>query len=462
MLGQRCTKGGIMLQLILLTTLTASLLHGQAKLSGGANIPSYAAGSLPGSANTGTIVIATSADGDCDTSGGSDTLICRWSGSAWVVVGGVGSGIVSLSTGTANPSASCTAPSASVLNLYVRTDTTPQTFWLCIATDTWREIFTGAPGEALVLEGTTTAMSGVSTPSSGVVTCRFDSTAETFQCKNDAGTVFTLVQTAGSRTANQFVVYVPPTGIPETAPIVQADLPVMTGDSGSGGAKGAVPAPAAGDAAANKVLGAGGTWVSQSGGGGVTTIDTAGRGFVCPLECNDVTDGEAWAQFTVGATFIQQMMLRDNLTLGRISFRVAVASGTSCTGGTCGLRISILSADKSTAVATAIATSGGSPDINSTGSKTVSLASPVALTPGVYWIAFATDSAALKVGHSVNWTGGSGWGALANSAGTVRFGFCNTPATGNGGSLTITPSNCSTINSQTDSYGSPFSVILER
>ncbi len=39
-----------------------------------------------------------------------------------------------------------------------------------------------------------------------------------------------------------------------------ADLPGMTGDSGAGGAKGAAPAPAAGDAAAGKYLKADGTW----------------------------------------------------------------------------------------------------------------------------------------------------------------------------------------------------------
>jgi hypothetical protein len=38
----------------------------------------------------------------------------------------------------------------------------------------------------------------------------------------------------------------------------------FTGDSGAGGVKGAVPAPSAGDAAANKVLGAGGGWVTTS------------------------------------------------------------------------------------------------------------------------------------------------------------------------------------------------------
>lgn len=43
-----------------------------------------------------------------------------------------------------------------------------------------------------------------------------------------------------------------------TVPV--ARLPLLTGDSGSGGVAGLVPAPAAGDAAAGKFLGAGGTW----------------------------------------------------------------------------------------------------------------------------------------------------------------------------------------------------------
>lgn len=45
---------------------------------------------------------------------------------------------------------------------------------------------------------------------------------------------------------------------------VTADLLAMIGDSGSGGTKGLVPAPAAGDAAAGKVLKADGTWIVPS------------------------------------------------------------------------------------------------------------------------------------------------------------------------------------------------------
>jgi hypothetical protein len=46
------------------------------------------------------------------------------------------------------------------------------------------------------------------------------------------------------------------------------DISNFTGDSGSGGAKGAVPAPAAGDAAAGKFLKANGAWVTPSGASG--------------------------------------------------------------------------------------------------------------------------------------------------------------------------------------------------
>ena len=46
-------------------------------------------------------------------------------------------------------------------------------------------------------------------------------------------------------------------------------LSAFTGDTGSGGVKGLVPAPAAGDAAAGKYLKADGTWATVSGGSGI-------------------------------------------------------------------------------------------------------------------------------------------------------------------------------------------------
>lgn len=52
-----------------------------------------------------------------------------------------------------------------------------------------------------------------------------------------------------------------------------ATLDAMVGDSGSGGTKGLVPAPASGDAAAGKYLKADGTWATVSAGGGQTLYD---------------------------------------------------------------------------------------------------------------------------------------------------------------------------------------------
>lgn len=53
-----------------------------------------------------------------------------------------------------------------------------------------------------------------------------------------------------------------------TATQLTAELDAVVGDSGSGGTKGLVPAPASGDAAAGKFLKANGAWAAPSGGGG--------------------------------------------------------------------------------------------------------------------------------------------------------------------------------------------------
>ena len=52
----------------------------------------------------------------------------------------------------------------------------------------------------------------------------------------------------------------------------QSYIDAMTGDSGSGGVKGLVPAPGSGDAAAGKFLKADGTWATAGGGGGSWTL----------------------------------------------------------------------------------------------------------------------------------------------------------------------------------------------
>lgn len=67
------------------------------------------------------------------------------------------------------------------------------------------------------------------------------------------------------------------TGAPEdgTATQATAALNAMVGDSGSGGTKGLVPAPASGDAAASKFLKADGTWATAGGGSSAFSALTA-------------------------------------------------------------------------------------------------------------------------------------------------------------------------------------------
>lgn len=69
------------------------------------------------------------------------------------------------------------------------------------------------------------------------------------------------------------------TGAPEdlTATQATAILNNMVGDSGSGGTKGLVPAPAAGDTAAGKFLKADGSWSVPAGGGGGSPGGTSGQ-----------------------------------------------------------------------------------------------------------------------------------------------------------------------------------------
>ena len=58
--------------------------------------------------------------------------------------------------------------------------------------------------------------------------------------------------------------------------MVAADMPIMVGDSGSGGTSGAAPAPAAGDAAAGKYLKADGTFAVPAGSGMTNPMSAQG------------------------------------------------------------------------------------------------------------------------------------------------------------------------------------------
>lgn len=115
----------------------------------------------------------------------------------------------------------------------------------------------GASGASVLTE-----IAEPATPASGKVA--YYATADgVVAAKDDAGNVSHTVRTKAA-VSNQFVTAISDAGVVATAAIAAADLPAMVGDSGSGGTKGAVPAPSAGDAA--KVLSGAGTWISAGGG----------------------------------------------------------------------------------------------------------------------------------------------------------------------------------------------------
>lgn len=86
---------------------------------------------------------------------------------------------------------------------------------------------------------------------------------------------------------------------------VTAALDAMVGDSGSGGTKGLVPAPSAGDAAASKFLKADGTWATAGGGSGITigtTTITSGTGTRLLYETSGNVVGEISGATSDGTT----------------------------------------------------------------------------------------------------------------------------------------------------------------
>jgi hypothetical protein len=109
----------------------------------------------------------------------------------------------------------------------------------------------------------------------------------------DAGTV-TLAKMANIATASFIGRTTAGTGVPEALTVTQATalLNNMVGDSGAGGTKGLVPAPAAGDAAASKFLKADGTWATAGGNAvSIAAIQQAGRLFNATMNFDGAISG---------------------------------------------------------------------------------------------------------------------------------------------------------------------------
>jgi hypothetical protein len=116
-------------------------------------------------------------------------------------------------------------------------------------------------------------------------------------------------------------------GVPSFRVLAQSDLPVMTGDSGSGGVRGAVPAPAAGDAAAGKYLKADGTWDAPAGGLGGSY--TAGDGI-------QIAAGQISVDATVPAVVLSGSQ---SLVFGSIAQTSCATQNLTAPGATIGDRV---------------------------------------------------------------------------------------------------------------------------
>ena len=198
------------------------------------------------------------------------------------------------------------------------------------------------------------------------------------------------------------------------------------------------------------------TWTRQSGSGGAGASDPintgAGHGIWWPW--GPVQYGPAGAALSGSAAnrgSRYQFTLPAMMEFRYLAFYVNTASGTGCTGGTCGLQFAIYSYDFTSKLAyTTVATSGsgGCTDINTTGAKRVTLAGGTAvsggtavLPPGVYWIVASTDSTALFLGTY----GESRFALVANAGGESRYAAGGAAlSTGNGASLSL-PENLSAV-----------------
>lgn len=151
----------------------------------------------------------------------------------------------------------------------------------------------------------------------------------------------------------------------------------------------------------------------------------------------------------------QVWVFAGTMALDSISYRVTTASGTGCTGDTCGLVFGIYNAAGTSLLAqTDVGTSGGSPDINGTGYQTLSVASgPVTINPGVYRICASTDSTALVVAR-MEISGEDLW-----NTGQVRFGYAANSSTGNGGSLAL-PATTGVLSGGSAGYDYPLALVL--
>jgi hypothetical protein len=107
---------------------------------------------------------------------------------------------------------------------------------------------------------------------------------------------------------------------------ITTELNVVVGDSGSGGTKGLVPNPGAGDASAGKFLKADGTWAVPAGGGGGTTTNP----FIIKAD-SGTTEGTDLYTFNGSSAKTINIVAGTNITITKTSGTLTVSSTAGST-----------------------------------------------------------------------------------------------------------------------------------
>ncbi len=194
-----------------------------------------------------------------------------------------------------------------------------------------------------------------------------------------------------------------------------ADLSSFTGDSGSGGVKGLVPAPIAGDAAGGKFLRADGSWAAPAGGGAVATREllTAARTYYVRTDGSDTNNGLADTSGGAFATMQKALDVVGTLDLSIYDVTVQVGAGTytagvSLSGAFVGAGAVTLRGDPTTPTNVIIST---------TGSHCISASGDGAhLNVSGFKLQTTTSGSCLSAGK----------GARISVTGAIEFGTCAT------------------------------------
>lgn len=135
-----------------------------------------------------------------------------------------------------------------------------------------------------------------------------------------------------------------------------------------------------------------------------------------------------------------------SLSLSTVEVRVMTASGTCA--GTCGLVLAVYDSSHTTKLGqTTAVTSGGSPNLNTTGELVLTFSSPVSLTANTpYWFFYVTDSTSVVL-LAVSQTGPATLGGLSSSP---VIGYCSSNNGTGSGSSVSGPSSCTTVGGLAD------------